>query len=895
MHIGTTHLDADLDGLAALVSLRLLDPRVELVLPSGMEPRARGLWEELADRLPPIVPLRVAQRRVRAEGCAALIVVDTARPERLGEVASWIADAAEVRAWDTHPPSASDLPRMDAPAAGAITSVLALALAAAGRRPGAAEATLMLAGIHQDTGHLCHPGTTAVDHQAAALCLDWGADLEVMAHHVRNGLDRRQLALAERMAAAAHCVEVGGVTVALVPLALAQWEPDLAMVLTTLRQAEGWPAALLIVAVEGRVHVIGRSVADVDVGAVLRRLGGGGHDQAASAVLQTTDLAEGLAATQAAVEVCFGALRTAGQLAVRQFVAAPEDLSVHQASQRMNRTRINALPLVASGQPGAADGPGVQTATRWVGLVSRQEVDAALRHGLGDLPVGAISAHAPARVPASAPIDEAIRSILVDSRRLLLVGDEGAPPIGILTRSQLFRRAASMRPGEPTDGRRRAAPKPHLLAAKARRQLGPRWDQLVALGALGAAHGLHAWLVGGPVRDLLAGRPMLDLDVVVEAEAPGEAAGPQLGKQLAMAFGGHLHIHEAFGTATWIAPDASGLGRVDLATARAEHYDGPAALPQVLHADLERDLARRDFSINAMALGLSPAHLGALHDPHGGRTDLEDGLLRVLHGLSFHDDPCRALRAARFAARFDLRLAPQTHELLQATRRAGVLERLGIERLGHEVDRILGEADPVQALRLLRDWDLLALIHPAVASDRDLLVRADAVADAWHEIDGARRMADGPASAPVSAAHWLSLAVAIPEGERGSRVRLIPGDGHDQQRFLHGPERVRAAVRALDGEDDAGEAGWRLSYLDDSERVVAQAVGAAGCRRWCRWYEAEGRLVVPAFDGHGLMAAGVPQGPLLGRALLLARKEAWRGGGRDRQLAAAITVLDGAR
>jgi tRNA nucleotidyltransferase (CCA-adding enzyme) len=895
MHIGTTHLDADLDGLAALVALRLLDPRIELVLPSGMEPRARGLWEELADRLPPIVPLRVAQRRVRSEGCSALIAVDTAHPDRLGEVAELLAAAAEVRAWDTHPPSPSDLPRVSVPRAGAATSVLVLELAAAAIKPDPSEATLMLAGIHQDTGHLCYPGTTNVDHRAAAHCLDWGADLEVMVRHVRTGLDRRQLALAERMAAAARCIEVGGITVALVPLDLTEWEPDLAAVLTTLRQAEGWPAALLIVAVEARVHVIGRSVDDVDVGAVLRRLGGGGHAQAASAVLQAMDLVEGLAATQTAVETCFGALRTAGQVAIRQFVAAPEDLTVHQASQRMNQTRINALPLVATGQPGAAEGPAVQPATRWVGLVSRQEVDAALRHGLGDLPVGAISAHMPARVGASTPVDEAIRRILVDSRRLLLVGDEGAPPVGILTRSQLFRRAASLRPGDPTDGKRRAAPKPNLLQNKAHRQLGARWDHLVALGALGASHGLHAWLVGGPVRDLLGGRTLHDLDLVVEAETPGEAAGPRLGKQLVMALGGQLHVHEAFGTATWMAPEAFGLGQVDLATARAEHYDGPAALPQVLHADLERDLGRRDFSINAMALGLSPALLGVLHDPHGGRTDLEDGQLRVLHGLSFHDDPCRAFRAARFAARFDLRLAPQTHELLQATRRAGVLERLGIERLGHEIDRILGEADPVQALRLLRDWNLLELIHPAVASDRDLLVRADAVADAWHEVDGARRSAVGAPSAPAAAAHWLSLAVAIPAAERASRVRLIPGDGHDQQRFLHGPERVRTAVKALDVESDAGEAGWRLAYLDDSERVVAQAMGGDGCRRWCRWFEAEGRMVATTLDGHALMAAGIPQGPLLGRALLLARKEAWRGGGQEAQLTAALTVLDAAR
>src|SRR5213592_1786444 len=144
-----------------------------------------------------------------------------------------------------------------------------------------------------------------------------------------------------------------------------------------------------------------------------------------------------------------------------------------------------------------------------------------------------------------------------------------------------------------------------------------------------------AYLVGGAVRDLLLGADSVDLDVAIEGDAP------VLAWELAERLGGLATTHERFGTATVRAGDLV----FDLATTRRERYERPGALPEVEPAPLTDDLARRDFTINAMAVGLTGADVDVLHDPQHGREDLHAGRVRVLHPRSFLDDPTRLLRA----------------------------------------------------------------------------------------------------------------------------------------------------------------------------------------------------------------------------------------------------------
>lgn len=333
------------------------------------------------------------------------------------------------------------------------------------------------------------------------------------------------------------------------------------------------------------------------------------------------------------------------------------------------------------------------------------------------------------------------------------------------------------------------------------------------------------YLVGGAVRDLLLGRGRADIDLVVE----GDAAG------LAEKLGADVVSHERFGTAK-VRLDGH---EVDIASARSESYPHPGALPVVEpSAELAADLRRRDFTINAMAIPL----LGEprLIDPHGGQADLATGQLRVLHDSSFIDDPTRAIRAARYAARFGLALEERTAGLLRRTD----LGTVSADRREAELLRLAGEECAARGMALLAEWGLVEL-RPGgaelVASAAKLLEN-----EAWSALAPRDRT-------------LLAAAMGPPRSEEALAAMQ--------------PNRPSEAV-ALAGSSDG------------TELVLARALGA----EWLDRYLGEWRDVTLEIDGSDLIRAGLEQGPALGRCL----KEALRGkldgeiAGRDEELAAAL-------
>ncbi len=220
---------------------------------------------------------------------------------------------------------------------------------------------------------------------------------------------------------------------------------------------------------------------------------------------------------------------------------------------------------------------------------------------------------------------------------------------------------------------------------------------------LAASIGKPCYVVGGFVRDLLLGRPVNDLDVVVEGDAI------KLGKKLVETYGGKLTPHFKFHTAIWHLPDSEDF--VDLITARKETYDRPGALPSVTPSTIEDDLLRRDFTINAMALRLDGEGFGEILDPLKGQTDLERGVIRVLHPKSFGDDPTRIFRAIRYEGRYGFTLDTDTQALMNPEA-LKVLHSLSGERLRHELDLILDEPQSVQMLLRVASLGVLAAIHP---------------------------------------------------------------------------------------------------------------------------------------------------------------------------------------
>jgi tRNA nucleotidyltransferase (CCA-adding enzyme) len=350
-----------------------------------------------------------------------------------------------------------------------------------------------------------------------------------------------------------------------------------------------------------------------------------------------------------------------------------------------------------------------------------------------------------------------------------------------------------------------------------------------------AVGGVPAFLVGGAVRDLLLGEARTDIDVAVEGEV----------RPIADALGGEVVEHERFSTAS-VAVD--GL-HVDLARARAEAYEQPGALPAVTPAAIADDLARRDFTINAMAVPLSGEP--KLIDPHGGVADLAAGLLRVLHERSFVDDPTRALRAARYTARFELELEPRTAELL----RGADLGTVSSDRVEAELRRIAAEGGAPRGLELIGEWGLLEL--PGDAVDLAGKVGELAASPPWSGF------ADPPAA----------ILAACGYGHAAGPIRQAA------EKLSHAtPERPSEVVRVVKG-------------ASPEELLLARAIGA----EWLDRYLEDWSKVSLEIDGADLLEQGVPEGPAVGRGLeaALSAKLDDEISGRDQELEIALAAARG--
>jgi tRNA nucleotidyltransferase (CCA-adding enzyme) len=235
-------------------------------------------------------------------------------------------------------------------------------------------------------------------------------------------------------------------------------------------------------------------------------------------------------------------------------------------------------------------------------------------------------------------------------------------------------------------------------------------DLLTQLGQVADELDLKVFVVGGFVRDLLMNKNNLDLDVVVEGD------GVAFAEAFALQNDCRVRCHHKFGTAVLIFPDDF---KIDVASARMEYYLRPGALPDVEHASVKMDLSRRDFTINTLAISLNQDAYGSLFDYYGGQRDIDDKVLRVLHNLSFVEDPTRVFRAVRFEQRLGFQIGKQTEHLLNSAVRLGLMEKVSGHRVFSELFLILNEPQPLPAVSRLARLDVLRQIHPKLTSKID--------------------------------------------------------------------------------------------------------------------------------------------------------------------------------
>lgn len=375
---------------------------------------------------------------------------------------------------------------------------------------------------------------------------------------------------------------------------------------------------------------------------------------------------------------------------------------------------------------------------------------------------------------------------------------------------------------------------------------------------------LSLYLAGGMVRDLILRQRSLDLDFVVEGDAISFA------NTLAQASGGSVQAHKPFGSAKWIL-DAAAAAKlslatdaipppVDFASARRETYAHPAALPTISPSDIGRDLLRRDFSVNALAIQLSPAaRSGDLLDGCGGGADLRLGLIRALHPKSFVDDPTRILRAARYALRLEFEIEAHTAQWMRAA--LPLLGRVSGQRLRNEFDLILRQRRAGDMMLRLQELGALAQIHPAFRVSPhlpELIARCNELTPPWPRGGSDRQtlrwialFAGIDADEAQSLCVGLALTNALTQSITAS-ARLAKHIGLLEDAALR-PSQITKILD--DFPDTALQAAWLLAAEspDAQERIGS--------------YASDWRERLPLTTGHDLKAMGIAPGPRYRRIL----------------------------
>ena len=382
------------------------------------------------------------------------------------------------------------------------------------------------------------------------------------------------------------------------------------------------------------------------------------------------------------------------------------------------------------------------------------------------------------------------------------------------------------------------------LAARLDRDLpAPLLKALRRAAEVAASMRIPCYLVGGPVRDLLLGRSVDDLDLVLEGDAVAVA------ERFAGETGGRLVRHAAFGTASVSLSPTIGTIDVDFITARRETYPAPAVLPVVEPAGLAEDLRRRDFTINTLALSLRPNTWGEMIDLCDGQADLRRSLIRVLHDRSFVDDPTRIVRAARFAARLGHTVEPATRDLIEAAVREGMIERTSPIRILHELWLLFLEPAPEAALALLDELGALAHIVPGLRWTDDLAASVGTIRAREAAGEERRLLMLGRLAWQLPEADLEALAARYPFSATERRLLAESAMREPVVAALHGlPLRPSELDRLLHG-------------LSDTTLHLLELLGPDDVTHAVQRYREELRPVRPLLNGDDLKTLGIQPGP----------------------------------
>jgi len=840
----TTHRNADFDAFGAMVGLRLLDPAVVFHFPGGQEVALRSFLKAGLYSYP-----EIKTGNLQTAELEKVYLVDTVEyaglegvferilQERVpltiidhhDEPGSWLEDHPHERIYRRR---------------GSTCTILTELLAEQNMAIPSLEATLLLMGIHEDTGHMLFPETTPEDVRAVDLLLQSGADLSLVKRFAHRELTPHQLRLLNGLASNARTYTMRGHRVTLASLNLEAFEEDLAYVVHKYVDLFQESVFIGLFNEGGKIFLIGRSRhPDVDISAILSSFSGGGHGAAAAGVVRGRTIVEVREDLLRVLQESLPPRLTARSAMSPHIYGIRKEQQVQEALNRLNELRINAMPVFEEEEI--------------CGSVTRQLVDAAIHHGLGGVPVDEIMLGNPPVVSPDELLEDVAETMRRSGIRFVVVREDGTYQ-GLVTRMDVYRHLLPVAPDilrHLEDRFARLAPNRSSVIRILDRQLRPEaLDLLKVIGQTAEEMSMKAYLVGGVVRDLLLGIEDEDVDIVVEGD--GIAFSGVLAKRL----GARVHTHDTFLTAKIMLD----TGRtIDIATARSEYYRAPAALPDVQASVLRQDLYRRDFTINTLTLALNPEDFGHLIDFFGGYQDLKSQHIRILHSLSFIEDPTRCFRAVQLCVRLGFKLASDTEKLILLAAQRDIFDQLSGNRLWEELREIFLLPGVDRAMDMMERLNLVKVIHPDAQVGKHFRQKLAGVREvlSWSAIE----KLDPPSPEILilfilleNVKEWHLARVAARLDLRGRMAGVIA----DHRRIS------RQLEDALTGSLSPSGIYILMEHVDDYYIYHTMAgTGHGEVRERIRTFLTTLRKVSLSIRGRDLIELGLSPGPMVGRVL----------------------------
>lgn len=857
MELIVSHINTDFDAFSSMVAARLLYPEAKFAFPGGQEKKLRDFIEELY----PIEQVRL--KDLKPSELTRIIIVDTKSPDRLGPIHEIISESdAEVHIYDHHEHEEGDLKGSQEiiEPVGATATIFTELFREQCIRPTPIEASILCLGIYEETGNMLFPSTTDRDMEAAAWLMRSGASLRIVSTYLRTALSADEIGVLNKLTEATRETVIGGLKVVTASAVSDSYIGDAAHLAHRVMDLGYTDAAVILLEMEGKVLLVGRSRApEINIAAVLTPFGGGGHPTAASATVKEAPLAilEEQVLDELRKTIKPGSF--ASDVMTSPVITIASDTSVKEAEDRLTRYGVNVLPV--TGEDGS-----------YMGIISREEVEKALYHGLSERRIENFTTTDAITAERYTPVYEIERDMIEKNQRFVPVIEDGRVK-GAITRTDLLRAmydASLRREGiKKSDQQERQSIEKNIGPWMCVRLPEGLCDLLRNAGETAERMGQGAYLVGGSVRDIIHGRESgevlkdPDMDIVIEGD--GVAFARELGKQL----GARVHVHERFQTATLVTDSL----KLDIASARTEYYESPASLPTVEMSSIKKDLYRRDFTINTLAVKLNPESFGRLVDFFGAQRDIKEQTIKVLHNLSFIEDPTRAFRAVRFAVRFGFRLSRHTENLIRSALKMELFDKLTGTRLYDEMALIFEENEPTSAIERLGHYGLLRVIHPSLLFSPEMEAMLTSVDNtlAWFALLFTEEQTDRPV---IYLSAMLSDLKAKEKDKALTRLSVPP---NVRKAIINSTRLARQALRKLP-EGDAAHVYETLRPLTLESLLLAMALTKYEDRKKeVSRYLLEYRNVKPELTGDDLKELGIEPGPVYSRLLGELLKKRLRG------------------